>query len=156
MPKSVLDKTPIKEKKRQEAIYEFIYTEKDFVEDIELLQEVSENRGLAHLQNFIKPLQYEDIIPIERRDEFIEGVFFNISEIYSTNFMLSRDLVRRQESSFIVDQIGDLFLEHVQSFEPFVAYGAHQLFAKQCLDVEVARNPLLAKFLEVSVALPAH
>ncbi|KAJ9070514.1 RHO1 GDP-GTP exchange protein 2 [Entomophthora muscae] len=143
VPKSVLDKTPIKEKKRQEAIYEFIYTEKDFVEDIELLQE-----------NFIKPLQYEDIIPIERRDEFIEGVFFNISEIYSTNFMLSRDLVRRQESSFIVDQIGDLFLEHVQSFEPFVAYGAHQLFAKQCLDVEVGRNPSLAKFLEEREHLP--
>ncbi|KAI0226125.1 RHO1 GDP-GTP exchange protein 2 [Massospora cicadina] len=143
VPKSILDKTPIKEKKRQEAIYEFIYTEKDFVEDIELLQE-----------NFIKPLQYEDIIPIERREEFIEGVFFNISEIYSTNYILSRDLVRRQESSFIVDQIGDLFLEHVQNFEPFVAYGAHQLFAKQRLDAEVLRNPLLAKFLEEREHLP--
>ncbi|KAI9296940.1 CNH-domain-containing protein [Neoconidiobolus thromboides FSU 785] len=143
VPKSVLDTTSVKEKKRQEAIYEFIYTEKDFVEDIEILQEF-----------FIKPLLYENIISTEKRDEFIEQVFFNISEIHSINHHLMKDLIKRQEEQYVVDQIGDIFLDHVKNFEPFVAYGAHQLFAKQALELEITQNQNLARFLEEKEQLP--
>lgn len=36
----MLQKTPPKEMKRQEAIYELIYTEEDYVRDLNLLDEV--------------------------------------------------------------------------------------------------------------------
>lgn len=41
VPKSVLDKLSKDEKKRQENIFELIYTEKDFVDDLTYLKEVS-------------------------------------------------------------------------------------------------------------------
>lgn len=40
VPKEVSEKLPDKEKKRQEVIYELIYTEKDFVNDLKYLNDV--------------------------------------------------------------------------------------------------------------------
>lgn len=41
MPRDVLQNTPESEIKRQEAIHEIIYTEEDYVRDLNLLEEVS-------------------------------------------------------------------------------------------------------------------
>lgn len=41
MPREILQNTPESEIKRQEAIHEIIYTEEDYVRDLNLLEEVS-------------------------------------------------------------------------------------------------------------------
>lgn len=41
MPRDILQNTPEPEIKRQEAIHEIIYTEEDYVRDLNLLEEVS-------------------------------------------------------------------------------------------------------------------
>jgi hypothetical protein len=45
VPKLLVDIISIKDRKRQENIYEFIYTEKDFVDDLVYLKTVSKTKG---------------------------------------------------------------------------------------------------------------
>ncbi|CAG8515687.1 6938_t:CDS:10 [Diversispora eburnea] len=125
------------EKKRQEAINEVIYTEKDFVRDLEYLRDCWMTQILS--QNFI---------PEFRRESFVKDVFSNIMEIYLVNSKLSDALIKRQNSYAIVNEIGDIFLEHVPSFKPFISYGARQLWGKYEFEKEKSTNPLFAKFVE--------
>lgn len=46
MPKTLLDTLSKDEKKRQENIYELVYTEKDFVNDLTYLKEVTITESL--------------------------------------------------------------------------------------------------------------
>ncbi|CAG8576104.1 12339_t:CDS:10 [Ambispora gerdemannii] len=126
------------EKKRQEAINEVIYTEKDFVRDLEYLRDI-----------WIDPLLYHNAIPEERREEFVNQVFYNIEDIHKVNSKLADALQKRQNSYAIVDQIGDIFLEFVPKFdEPFIEYGAHQLLGKYEFEREKNDNQAFAKFVE--------
>lgn len=45
--------------------------------------------------------------------------------------------------------IGDLFLERIPLFEPFVTYGAHQLFGKYEFEKEKGSNPAFQRFVDV-------
>ncbi|KAJ7804556.1 CNH-domain-containing protein [Mycena olivaceomarginata] len=87
------------EKKRQEAINEVIYTERDFVRDMEYL----------------------------------------------------RDAWRAYA---VVEKIGDIFLDAVPHFEPFVSYGAHQLYGKYEFEKEKSANAEFAAFVEATERLP--
>ncbi|KAG9296550.1 hypothetical protein G9A89_015142 [Geosiphon pyriformis] len=131
------------EKKRQEAINEVIYTEKDFVRDLEYLRDV-----------WMLPLFHQDLLPENRRYEFVNEVFYNIMEVYTVNSKLADALQKRQNSYAIVEQIGDIFLEFVPSFDPFIKYGAHQLWGKYEFEREKNENPEFAKFVEDTERLP--
>ncbi|CAG8548773.1 2177_t:CDS:10 [Gigaspora margarita] len=131
------------EKKRQEAINEVIYTENDFVHDLEYLRDC-----------WMTPLQEENIIPELRREEFVDTVFYNILDIYKVNSKLNDALQKRQNAYAIVEQIGDIFLEHVPKFDPFIKYGAHQLLGKYEFEKEKSSNPEFAKFVEKVERLP--
>ena len=50
----------------------------------------------------------------------------------------------------MVQKIGDLFLERAAQFEPFVAYGSHQLFGKFEFEKEKGNNPAFQRFVDVS------
>jgi hypothetical protein len=64
--------------------------------------------------------------------------------------VLSEKLTKRQKQQPIVSAIGDLYLERVPLFEPFVTYGAHQLFGKYEFEKEKSANPAFQKFVDVS------
>ncbi|KAI9033768.1 CNH domain-containing protein [Phycomyces nitens] len=125
------------ERKRQEHIYELIYTEADFVKDLEYLEEM-----------WIKPLRTTDIIPILGRDAFIQKVFCNILSIRDINAQLVEAFSARQKEHPIISQIGDLILEFMVDFEPFIKYGARQHEAKFELEHERAVNPEFEEFSE--------
>ncbi|EFI27376.1 RhoGEF Rgf2 [Coprinopsis cinerea okayama7 len=128
------------EKKRQEAINEVIYTERDFVRDLEYLRDV-----------WMKRLREEDIIPIDRREDFLAQVFWNVEDIIAVNTRLRDALNKRQKQYAIVDRIGDVLLESVPHFGPFVSYGAHQLWGKYEFEKEKTSNPAFAHFVEVGL-----
>ncbi|KAI7886615.1 hypothetical protein K492DRAFT_203143 [Lichtheimia hyalospora FSU 10163] len=137
VPQEILDTTPAQERKRQECIYELIHTEQDFVRD------------LQYVHNFwVKPLITEDIIPDERREHFVQEVFWNMADIEKVNSRLSRALIERQKEDHLVSRIGDILLEYVCEFDPFVAYGAHQVIGKFNFELEKKRNPQFAQFVE--------
>jgi hypothetical protein len=157
----VADSVDDREKKRQEAINEVMYTERDFVRDLEYLRDVRNcpsifisSRWLTpNEQQWIKPLRTEPIIEESRREDFVQQVFWNVLEIYAVNLKLCEALNRRQKQNHIVDRIGDVFLDHVPNFGPFVKYGAHQLYGKYEFEKEKSSNPLFSKFVDVRGAL---
>ncbi|CAH7686884.1 CNH domain-domain-containing protein [Phakopsora pachyrhizi] len=143
VPQEVVDSVSDTEKKRQEAINECIYTERDFVRDLEYLRDV-----------WIKPLQTTNIVAEHRRQDFVTQVFWNVLEVLSVNSRLCELLFKRQKSSHIVSRIGDIYLELVPHFSPFVKYGAHQLYGKYEFEKEKSSNPAFAKFVDETERLP--
>ncbi|GAA5886090.1 hypothetical protein JCM16303_003859 [Sporobolomyces ruberrimus] len=143
VPQDVLDSTSDSEKKRQEAINEVFYTERDFVRDLEYLRDF-----------WIKPLRSQNIIPEARREDFVTQVFWNVLEIYAVNVRLADLLNKRQKQAHVVDHVGDIFLDLVPHFAPFVKYGAHQLYGKYEFEKEKGSNPAFAKFVEETERLP--
>ncbi|CAO1626941.1 unnamed protein product [Sympodiomycopsis kandeliae] len=141
--KEVLESVPEQERKRQELINEVIYTERDFVRDLEYLRDM-----------WIKPLRTKDIIPEARRDDFVSQVFWNVLEVHAVNSKLAELLTKRQKQQAVVERISDIFLEMVPHFSPFVKYGAHQLYGKYEFEKEKASNPAFAKFVDETERLP--
>ncbi|KAJ3507393.1 hypothetical protein NLJ89_g6330 [Agrocybe chaxingu] len=143
VPQEIVNSVSDQEKKRQEAINEVIYTERDFVRDMEYLRDAWINR-----------LKDEDIIPPARRTDFLAQVFWNIHDIIAVNTRLRDALNKRQKSYAVVDRIGDILLEVVPHFGPFVSYGAHQLYGKYEFEKEKNSNPAFAQFVETTERLP--
>lgn len=141
--KEIFDSVSEQERKRQELLNEVIYTERDFVRDLEYLRD-----------QWIKPLRTRDIIPEARRDEFITQVFWNVLEVHAVNAKLAEALTKRQKHQDVVEKISDIFLEMVPHFGPFVKYGAHQLYGKYEFEKEKASNPAFAKFVDETERLP--
>ncbi|TKX27212.1 Rho1 guanine nucleotide exchange factor 1 [Elsinoe australis] len=135
----VADSVDDREKKRQEVIAELMYTERDFVKDLEYLRDF-----------WIKPLRNPAISPIpeHRREKFIRTVFSNCQEVHSVNVRLASALTRRQQLNPVVRNVGDIFLEYVPQFSPFIRYGANQLFGKFEFEKEKASNQQFARFVE--------
>ena len=96
-----------------------------------------------------KPLKDSEIIPEARRQDFIEQVFWNVEAIIAVNTRLRDALNKRQKSYAVVEQIGDVLIEAVPHFHPFVSYGAHQLYGKYEFEKEKSANPAFARFVEV-------
>jgi hypothetical protein len=80
----------------------------------------------------------------------VQQVFWNTHEILSVNMVLAEKLTKRQKQAHVVPRVGDILLEQVQRFEPFVTYGAHQLFGKYEFEKEKGSNPAFQKFVDVS------
>lgn len=55
MPKEISDAVSSDEKKRQEVIYELIYTEKDFVNDLKYLNDVCTNEDMRLYTDNMQP-----------------------------------------------------------------------------------------------------
>ncbi|KAK8853072.1 hypothetical protein IAR55_003773 [Kwoniella newhampshirensis] len=139
----ILDSVDDQEKKRQEAINEVIYTERDFVRDLEYLRD-----------SWVKPLRTQDIVAVTRREDFVRQVFWNVHDVLNVNHPLAERLTKRQKKEPVVSAIGDLFLERVPLFEPFVTYGAHQLFGKYEFEKEKGANPAFQKFVDETERKP--
>lgn len=143
VPKQLLESLDKKEVKRQELIYEVIATERTFVRNLEYLRDY-----------WIRPLRESNIIPIHEREKFIRTVFFNVIDILNVAVRFRDALIRRQQLKPVVQNIGDIFLEFIPFFEPFVSYNAGQCFAKYELERQKAANPLFARFIEETERLP--
>ena len=89
-----------------------------------------------------------DLIPPARREKFIRTVFGNILEVRSVNAGLADALTRRQQSEAVVHRIGDIFLEYILKFEPFIRYGANQLWGKYEFEKEKSSNPNFARWVD--------
>ncbi|KAN0129875.1 CNH domain containing protein, partial [Lactarius tabidus] len=143
VPKEVVDSVSDQEKRRQEVINEVIYTERDFVRDMEYLRDL-----------WIAPLSASDIIPEHRCTDFIEQVFWNIHDVIAVNTRLRDALNKRQKSYAVIEGIADIFRDIVPLFAPFVSYGAHQLYGKYEFEKEKSSNPAFAQFVEETEQRP--
>ncbi|KAI8981674.1 CNH domain-containing protein [Mycotypha africana] len=142
VPQTILDSLTKEEKKRQENIFELIYTEKDFVDDL----------------NYIKTEWIDGILENEHitgdKATMVHEIFWNIEEVLQVNSTLSSSLLNRQAENPVVNQVGDIMLSHVAQFEPFVRYGAHQVIGKYMFEMEKSRNPSFLEFVRRTERLP--
>lgn len=141
VPKEVAESVDDKEKKRQEVISEICYTERDFVKDLEYLRDF-----------WILPLRSNGSpIPTVRRDRVVRSIFSNVIDhpsIHSVSSRFARALTERQQKNPVVKNIGDIFLEIVPQFEPFILYGSKQMEAKFSFENERSNNPHFAKYVD--------
>ncbi|ORE10064.1 Dbl homology domain-containing protein [Rhizopus microsporus var. microsporus] len=137
VPLDIVMETNDREKKRQECIYELVYTEQDFNSDLQYVKE-----------HWIQPIMTTDVIPAERRQQFIIDVFWNLAEIEQISSSLSKALTIRQDKHSVIPCIGDIMIAHVKQFEPFVRYGAHQIIGKHRFELEKKINPKFQEFAD--------
>ncbi|EAQ89752.1 conserved hypothetical protein [Chaetomium globosum CBS 148.51] len=144
VPKEIADSISDREKKRQEIISEICYTERDFVKDLEYLRDF-----------WIYPLRGKinghSPIPAARREKVVRNIFTNIIDapsIHGVSSRFARSLTERQQKSPVVKNVGDIFLEFVPQFEPFILYGSKQLEGKFEFENERSLNKDFARFVD--------
>ncbi|KAH9213834.1 CNH domain-containing protein [Leptodontidium sp. 2 PMI_412] len=141
----VADSVSEREKKRQEVISEIMYTERDFVKDLEYLRDF-----------WIIPLRSSNPaapspIPESRKDRIVRTIFTNIVDspsIHAVSSKFAETLTERQRKQPVVQCVGDIFLQYVPQFEPFITYGSNQLAAKFEFENERSLNPYFSKFVD--------
>ena len=142
VPKEIADKIDDREKKRQEVISEIMYTERDFVKDLEYLRDF-----------WIRPLRIGSAtvaspIKEEKREKFVRTVFGNCQEVLGVNSKFADELSKRQKEQHVVHNIGDVFLRWVPQFDPFIKYGANQMYGKYEFEKEKSINLAFARFVD--------
>ena len=141
VPKEVADSVGDREKKRQEVISEICYTERDFVKDLEYLRDF-----------WILPLRSKaSPIPPNRRDRVVSNIFSNIIDppaIHNVSARFAKSMTERQQKNPVVYNVGDIFLEFVPQFEPFILYGSKQLEAKYEFENERSINQAFSRFVD--------
>ncbi|EON99598.1 putative rho guanyl nucleotide exchange factor protein [Phaeoacremonium minimum UCRPA7] len=141
VPREVADSVDDREKKRQEVISEICYTERDFVKDLEYLRDF-----------WIIPLRSKNSpIPANKREKVVRNIFSNIIDhpsIHTVSSRFAKALTERQQKNPVVQNVGDIFLEFVPQFEPFILYGSKQLEAKFEFENERSVNNQFSKFVD--------
>ena len=141
----IADSTSEREKKRQEVISEIMYTERDFVKDLEYLRDF-----------WILPLRSTNPAapsPIQNREKrgLLERSFQTSSTRLAFIVVSSRfadALTERQRKHPVVQCVGDIFLDYVPLWEPFIVYGSTQLAGKFEFENERSLNPTFSKFVD--------
>ncbi|KAK0729861.1 CNH domain-containing protein [Lasiosphaeris hirsuta] len=144
VPKEIADSITDKEKKRQEVISEIFYTERDFVKDLEYLRDF----WILPLKGKINGMS---AIPPQRRERVVRNIFSNITDppsIHAVSSRFAKSLTERQQKHPVVKNVGDIFLEFVPQFEPFIYYGSKQLEGKFEFENERSINKEFAKFVD--------
>ena len=137
---SILDKLDKQEKMRQELIYEFIYTERDYVKDLEFMTDF-----------YILPLRNpaNNIIPENQRETFIHTVFGGVGDLLRLAKSMSDALTRRQQQQKpVIETFADVFLDYVGSFDPFIRYSGNKVFASFEHERQQQVNMKYARFLD--------
>ncbi|KAG4086593.1 hypothetical protein H8356DRAFT_1282084 [Neocallimastix lanati (nom. inval.)] len=127
--------------KRQEIIYEFIRTEKEYVNDLQSV-----------IKYMIGPLRHGKVPGVDNR--FVDSVFGNIEEISQVNGDFYEALRRIQKRKPILESMGDVVKEHVANFKCYIKYGESQPSAKQILQVQKNKNAQLSAFLKECQNMP--
>lgn len=141
----IADSVGDREKKRQEVISEIMYTERDFVKDLEYLRDF-----------WILPLRSNNPatpspIPESRRERIVRTIFSNIIDqpsIHGVSSRFAEALTERQRKHPVVHSVGDIFLDFVPQFEPFIVYGSNQLAGKFEFEKERSLNVQFSKFVD--------
>ncbi|CAO3590148.1 unnamed protein product [Absidia cylindrospora] len=141
IPREILQHTSEAEVKRQEAIHELIYTEEDYVRDLNLLDDL-----------FAKPLTTAQCLEPERRIDFCDKVFANYMDILVLHRNLYNELRDYQSAcqakGGFVDHVANILLNHIPLFESaYLQYGPNVVLADYMVKQEASKNILFQNFI---------
>ncbi|KAF9228917.1 hypothetical protein BS17DRAFT_772724 [Gyrodon lividus] len=130
--RSALEEIPKAERKRQEAIFELISTESDYVRDLQLVVGLFYSRLMETLD-----------------ETSTATIFSNIEDILLTNTTFLSTLEERQRDCRIyVDHIGDLLERHMPNMRVYLNYCVNQANAGKVLQSMRESSPDLAAQLQ--------
>ncbi|KAI6140316.1 Dbl homology domain-containing protein [Pisolithus tinctorius] len=130
--RTALEEIPAVERKRQEAIFELISTEADYVRDLQLIVE----------------LFYSRLVDILGEDS-TSVIFSNIEDILLTNTAFLSTLEERQrECRLYVDHVGDLLETNMPHMRVYLNYCVNQANAGKVLQSLRDTNPELSVQLQ--------
>lgn len=139
VPRELLENTPKRERDRQEAINEMIYSEEVYRSDLDTLRDV-----------IVEPLRRSNVIEQSRRSQFIKSVFQNfetLRELSDTLFKKLLDLQRKYQGKCIPG-IGDILVDEFKYYsDPYTTYTPNVPLAEYLVAVEKQRNPDFARFI---------
>ncbi|ORX60790.1 hypothetical protein BCR36DRAFT_272815 [Piromyces finnis] len=139
--KSYVGKLTHQQIKRQEIIFEFIRTEKEYVNDLQSV-----------IKYMINPLRNGKVIGVDNR--FVELVFGNIEEIAQVNTEFYENLRKIQKRKPVLESLGDVVKECVGTFICYTKYGEKQPSAKQILQIQKNKNIYLNNFFKECQKMP--
>ncbi|CAG8433988.1 2566_t:CDS:10 [Diversispora eburnea] len=120
------------ERKRQESIYELIYTEHTYCRDLEMIIDV-----------FQRPMQ-EYLTKKE-----LNLVFSNIYDLLLCNLVILSELEQRQkQDEFLLDNVGDILIKHVNELRLYKTYCGNQLNAINFLQKKINEDKKFYDFLK--------
>ncbi|KAJ3280108.1 Myosin 10A, isoform D [Borealophlyctis nickersoniae] len=121
-----------KEIQRQEVIHEIYTTEKDYVEDLEIIIEV-----------YIKQLQKNKLI----RTKDMSVIFCNVEQLLPVNQELLKWLEDRVNENPVVERVGDIFSNVSDYLKMYTMYCSCHPYALMKLQA-VRQSKSVAKFLD--------
>ncbi|KAL9542210.1 hypothetical protein MBANPS3_008720 [Mucor bainieri] len=129
-----LNAIPMDERKRQEAIFELIATERSYLSDLQMIINVFYTDSGKYLSQ-------------DERDV----VFSNIDDLLICNTALLSDMETRQrEQANVVDKIGDVFLKHADSLQCYSTYCRNQSYATKFLQKKREDDQWFEVFLKTA------
>lgn len=108
--------------------------------------------GSLLFQLFVRPLQNSTIIPSERLPDFLQNVFYNISELCDKHRHLLNELHETQmvEHPSINSISNSLLAAIFSARDIYVTYLTHCPISLHMVDTEMANNPSFREFVKVS------
>ncbi|KAK4521682.1 uncharacterized protein ATC70_004214 [Mucor velutinosus] len=129
-----LNAIPMEERKRQEAIFELIATERSYLSDLQMIINVFYTDSGKYLSQ-------------DERDV----VFSNIDDLLICNTALLSDMETRQRGQAnVVDKIGDVFLKHADSLQCYSTYCRNQSYATKFLQKKREDDQWFEVFLKTA------
>ncbi|XP_029470901.1 rho guanine nucleotide exchange factor 26 isoform X2 [Rhinatrema bivittatum] len=120
------------ERKRQEAIFEVISSERSYLLSLEILIRMFKNS---------KPLS-STMTKTESHH-----LFSNISDVYEASNKFFKELEARHQKTILIDDISDIVEKHAMAtFDPYVKYCSNEVYQQRTLQKLISTN---ASFKEV-------
>ncbi|ORY23180.1 hypothetical protein BCR33DRAFT_728175 [Rhizoclosmatium globosum] len=136
VPIEVKESVSKEEEKRQNAIYDIIKTEKNYVEELKIIQNL-----------YLNPLKESNVIDPNRLEHFTKIVFCNAHDLLAVNTKLFAKLQARQKEQHIVEKIGDIFLSCAADLSCYIEYCGNREYSRNDIALEKSQNPKFREFL---------
>ena len=113
MSPTILEEVTDKERKRQEAIFELLTSERHYIDSLKMVKEL-----------FFDPMEEQDVLTEEERSK----VYVNWDELIKcSSELLNCFLVRLRKSRAVVQWIGDILMTQVPNLTPYIRWCGCQL-----------------------------
>jgi hypothetical protein len=82
-------------------------------------------------------------------ETFMNRIFCNSAELLSVNSKLLQKLLQRQKEDYIVEKIGDIFINIANELYVYVLYCGNREYSRNDIALEKSQNPRFKEFLAV-------
>ncbi|KAI3637967.1 hypothetical protein MIR68_003578 [Amoeboaphelidium protococcarum] len=141
---TLLRQVSMNERNRQEAIYELIRTEREYVADLHLINNL-----------YITQLLQSNVMAEEECHDFIQNVFGNLEQVIWVNERFLQQLNALYQKSHFIKSVGSIVSKFsMECRECYLAYGKNVCIAQDIVRRQKLSNPAFDSFCNRIQRLP--